>query len=398
MSQHDDNMLPEIRFNRFEEVWQELTLDRTANFRRGSFPQPYGLKKWYDGPGAMPFVQVVDVNKDLSLVEKTKQQISRAAQSRSVFVEQGTVVVTLQGSIGRVAVLQYDAYVDRTLLIFREYTYDTNMHFWAYLIQRKFDIEKQWAPGGTIKTITKEALSAFKVVFPSFQEQTQIGSYFKSLDRMIGLHQWKHDKLVTLKQAMLQKMFPQDGATVPEIRFKGFERGWGKRKIVELFKVTRGDVLAATKTSSKKSQASPYPVYSSQTKNDGLMGYYHRYLFQDAITWTTDGANAGTVCYREGKFYSTNVNGVLLSDDGYANRAVAEALNQEAWRHVSHVGNPKLMNNVMGQIEIPIACEIEEQQKISAYFSKLDELISKHSNQIEKLKIIKAACLDKMFV
>ena len=62
------------------------------------------------------------------------------------------------------------------------------------------------------------------------REQTQIGAYFKSLDRMIGLHQRKHDKLVTLKQAMLQKMFPQDGATTPEIRFKGFEGDWEEEK------------------------------------------------------------------------------------------------------------------------------------------------------------------------
>ena len=128
------------------------------------------------------------------------------------------------------------------------------------------------------------------------------------------------------------------------------------------------------------------------------MGYYKSYLFENAITWTTDGANAGTVCYREGKFYSTNVNGVLLSDRGYANRAVSESLNQEAWKHVSHVGNPKLMNNVMSQIKIYVPIAIAEQQKIGTYFRMLDELISKHAIQLQKLQQIKSACLEKMFV
>jgi type I restriction enzyme S subunit len=82
------------------------------------------------------------------------------------------------------------------------------------------------------------------------------------------------------------------------------------------------------------------------------MGYYKDYLYSDAITWTTDGANAGTVRMRSGKFYCTNVCGVLLSDDGYANKAVTEALNNIAWKYVSHVGNPKLMNNVMSEIVI----------------------------------------------
>jgi restriction endonuclease S subunit len=74
-----------------------------------------------------------------------------------------------------------------------------------------------------------------------------------------------------------------------------------------MFKVTRGYVLAATLTEEKKSEEMKYPVYSSQTKDNGLMGYYKDYLYEDAITWTTDGANAGTVNFRAGKFYCTNV-------------------------------------------------------------------------------------------
>ena len=117
----------------------------------------------------------------------------------------------------------------------------------------------------------------------------------------------------------------KENKNIPEIRFEGFEGEWIQKEIKELFKITRGEVLAATETSQVKTGFMTYPVYSSQTKNNGLMGYYHDYLFENAITWTTDGANAGTVKYRKGKFYSTNVNGVLLSDDGYANQAIAES-------------------------------------------------------------------------
>ena len=101
---------------------------------------------------------------------------------------------------------------------------------------------------------------------------------------------------------------------------KGFSLGsfavsWEQRKVSELFRVTRGYVLAATQTETAKTDQKPYPVYSSQTKDKGLMGYYKDYLYEDAITWTTDGANAGTVNYRAGKFYCTNVCGVLLSNE-----------------------------------------------------------------------------------
>lgn len=199
--------IPEIRFVGFNDDWEERKLGDHAKYRRGSFPQPYGNKEWYDGEGAMPFVQVVDVTNKLTLVENTKQKISKLAQSKSVFVPKGKVVVTLQGSIGRVAITQYDSFVDRTLLIFEDYEKETDERFWAYTIQKKFEIEKLKAPGGTIKTITKEALSSFDVHLPKFEEQQKIGSFFKKLDDTIALHQRKIDELKSMKKSMLQKMF-----------------------------------------------------------------------------------------------------------------------------------------------------------------------------------------------
>jgi type I restriction enzyme S subunit len=184
---------------------------------------------------------------------------------------------------------------------------------------------------------------------------------------------------------------------VPELRFKGFTDDWEERKIKDIFKITRGQVLAATETSEEKSDISPFPVYSSQTKNNGLMGYYKDYLFDTAITWTTDGANAGTVSYRSGRFYSTNVNGVLISDKGYTNKAISEILNLEAWKWVSHVGNPKLMNNVMGDISIMIPSSFEEQDRLSDFLNQLDDTIALHQRKLDLLKEQKKGFLQKMF-
>ena len=122
----------------------------------------------------------------------------------------------------------------------------------------------------------------------------------------------------------------------------------------------------------------PYPVYSSQTKSDGLMGYYKDYLYENAITWTTDGANAGTVKYRNGKFYCTNVCGVLLTKEFKANPMFAEILNKVAKNYVSYVGNPKLMNNVMAEIKIMISTNEKEQTQIGNFFQSFDTLITLH--------------------
>ena len=183
----------------------------------------------------------------------------------------------------------------------------------------------------------------------------------------------------------------------PKIRFEGYEEDWEQRKVSEMFKVTRGYVLPATDTSEEKNDEMPYPVYSSQTKDNGLMGYYSDYLYENAITWTTDGANAGTVNYRDGKFYCTNVCGVLLSDKIEVSKAVAEALNKVAKRYVSYVGNPKLMNNVMADIPISMSTSKEEREVISSYFTNIDNLITLHQRKCEETKKLKKYMLQKMF-
>ena len=203
----NNEKVPELRFPGFTEDWEQRKLGEVATYRRGSFPQPYGKREWYDGNGAMPFVQVADVSDEMNLVEDTKQKISILAQPMSVFAKQNSVLVTLQGSIGRVAIMQYEAFVDRTILIFEKYKVEVDKTFWAYIIKQKFIDEARKAPGGTIKTITKEALSDFDLSIPKYQEQKQIGTYLRNLDHLITLHQRKLDNLKELKKGLLQQMF-----------------------------------------------------------------------------------------------------------------------------------------------------------------------------------------------
>jgi type I restriction enzyme S subunit len=198
---------PILRFEGFNDDWEGRKLENSADYIRGSFPQPYGNKEWYGGTNAKPFVQVVDVNTNMRLNKKTKEQISVLAQPKSRFVPSDSIVVTLQGSIGRVAITQYDSYVDRTLLIFTKYKVPVDKYFWAYSIQNIFRIEKQKAPGGTIKTITKRALSSFEVSLPVQEEQKKIGTLLKNIDDIITSQQEEVSKLKKIKKSLLQQMF-----------------------------------------------------------------------------------------------------------------------------------------------------------------------------------------------
>lgn len=163
-----------------------MALADICSFRRGSFPQPYGEEKWYGGEGAMPFVQVVDVANDLKLVNDTKNKISKLAQPMSVFVPKETVIVSIQGSIGRVAITQYDSYVDRTLAIFSDYKTDISKRYFAYQLQRVFGIEKEFARGSTIKTITKEEFAKFVIPVPPLEEQERIVSILDKFDALVN--------------------------------------------------------------------------------------------------------------------------------------------------------------------------------------------------------------------
>ena len=183
----------------------------------------------------------------------------------------------------------------------------------------------------------------------------------------------------------------------PLIRFKGYTKAWQTYQIKSIFKLTRGNILSTTNISTDKADEMTYPVYSSQTKDNGLLGYYNTFLYEDAITWTTDGANAGTVNYRGEKFYCTNVCGVLLSDKMQANQMIAEALNNIAKNYVSYVGNPKLMNNVMADIKIKLPTQEEERLCISRLFRAIDSLISIQKRKCNTLINIKNSFLDKMF-
>ena len=215
---------PCIRFKGFSDAWEQRKLGEVAIYRRGSFPQPYGKKEWYDGNGAMSFVQVADVTDEMNLVENTKQKISTLAQPMSVYADKNSVLVTLQGSIGRVAITQYGAFIDRTVLIFEKYKEPINILFWAYIIKQKFIEEAHKAPGGTIKTITKEALSDFDLLLPKYDEQSRVGTFFKQLDNLITLHQCESCKKVVAVQSPFARR-----------NLSKWTDSWEQRKFDELY-------------------------------------------------------------------------------------------------------------------------------------------------------------------
>ncbi|GAA7280109.1 restriction endonuclease subunit S [Helicobacter pylori] len=189
------------RLKGFNQAWQRVRLG-TYKYRRGSFPQPYGNPQWYSDNG-MPFVQVYDVGENFKLTQKTKQKISKIAQPMSVFVPKNSVIITLQGTIGRVALTQYDCYCDRTILIFDNNTLnDVNKYFFVLSLFTKFEEEKRKADGSIIKTITKQTLKDFEILLPPLNEQIAIANILSALDSEIISLKNKKRQFDNIKKAL----------------------------------------------------------------------------------------------------------------------------------------------------------------------------------------------------
>jgi restriction endonuclease S subunit len=170
---------------------------------------------------------------------------------------------------------------------------------------------------------------------------------------------------------------------------------WRLVKVSTIATVGRGRVISHREIA--RALTPTYPVYSSQTSSNGVMGYLDSYDFDgEYVTWTTDGANAGTVFHRNGRFSCTNVCGTIKVDRNDA-RFVSLILSRIAPRYVSRqLGNPKLMNDVMKQVEIPLPHSIAEQRAIAAALSDADKLLSGLDRLIAKKRDLKQAAMQEL--
>lgn len=386
--------IPEIRFKGFEWEWEEKRLGDIAEINpKSTLPDEFLYVDLESVLGTRL------INSRVEYINTAPSRAQRLAKYGDVFYQ--TVRPYQKNNFLFDIVDSNFEFVFSTGYAQLRTTDLVNNNYIFQSIQREVFVNEVMlrCTGTSYPAINSTELSKIKVGIPKdLKESEKIGDVLRTIDNIINKIIEKIEKLQSYKQSMLQKMFPKEGEKVPEIRFEGFEGEWEEKLIKNIFKVTRGNVLSTKNISACKSNRCIYPVYSSQTQNNGLLGYYNEFLFENAITWTTDGANAGTVKFRKGKFYSTNVNGVLLSEEGYANYCISEILNREAYKHVSYVGNPKLMNNVMEKIKIKIPNSIDEQEKISEIIEKIDKKITLQQEKLDTYKNLKKTLLDKMFV
>ena len=272
------------------------------------------------------------------------------------------------------------------------------------------------AQGKSVVHIHNEEIKNLVLPFPIKDEQNKIASYFCQLDNLITLHQRKYDKLVMSKKSMLEKMFPKNGQTKPEIRFSGFIDDWEQRKLGELGSLKNGmnfskkamgigfpfvnlqnifgnnviDVSNLGKAMASDSQLKDYNLLNGDVlfvrSSVKLEGVGEAALVPQTLDNTT--YSGFIIRFRDEYGLDNNFKRFVFGIESVRNQIMSQATNS---------ANKNISQSVLENLELAIPSK-SEQQKIGAYFSNLDHLITLHQRELEKLKKIKLSMLEKMFV
>ncbi len=266
-----------------------------------------------------------------------------------------------------------------------------------------------------VPSLSKTAINDIDILVPVYEEQRVLGRLFSEIDHIITLHQRKYSRLCNVKKSMLEKMFPKDGASMPEIRFAGFTDAWEQRKLGDYCDMYNGD-RSSKYPNADDMVSDGIPFINAGDLENGTVNLMicnkiSREKYNDLggaklqrgdIVYClrgTLGKNAFIDNFDEGTVASSlvalrpkNINGkylyfILNSNIEYRQRIVRD----------EGAAQPNLSAKSVSEYIIPAPSE-EEQQQISACFSKLDTLITLHQRELERLQNIKKACLEKMFV
>ena len=266
------------------------------------------------------------------------------------------------------------------------------------------------AQGKSVVHIHNTDIQEVTIAYPSRTEQDRIVSVFRQLDNLITLHQRKFEKLTNVKKSMLEKMFPQNGSSYPEIRFKGFTDPWEQREV--------GDLLIERSQQAPMSDEYPLMAFIA---NEGVAPKGERYdrsaLVTDTVSklykktekgdfiYSSNNLETGSIGLNKyGKACISPVYSIFeptgIADSDFLGRRLVrkDFINAMVkWRQGVIYGQWRIHESDFLKIEITVP-SVEEQRKIGAYLDQLDNLITLHQRELEKLQNIKKSMLEKMFV
>jgi len=407
--------VPTIRFNGFDDQWSLVKLGKISS----TFTDGDWIESKDQSSEGIRLVQTgnIGVNKFINKENTTKWisfETFNKLKCKEIF--EGDILISrLPEPAGRSTILprlktKAITSVDCTIVRLKdEYTNTFINQFLS--TNNYFKRVNNLLAGGTRQRISRSNLYHIDFFICSKIEQTQIGNFFKTLDSQINSQEQKHQKLINLKRAMLEKMFPKEGADLPEIRFKGFTEKWEEKKLGDVVEFYSGLTYSPKDVKDSKHTL---VLRSSNVKNNNIVLNDNVYVDNNVINSSNVKKGDIIVVVRNG---SRNLIGKHAEIKAEMPNTVIGAFMTGVRYNISNFLNAILDSNRFTiEIEKNLGATInqitngsfkamlfrfpslEEQQKIGEYFEKLDNLIQKSQVQIGKYKNIKQALLQKMFV
>lgn len=408
---------PKIRFKGFTKDWEQRKFSELVTIERGGSPRPIDKFITNDENG-LNWVKIGDAPEQGNYITQTAEKIRPEGLSKTREVHPGDLILSNSMSFGRPYIMAIDGCIHDGWLAIRDTKKNFDLKFLCTLLgtDGMLNQYKAMAAGSTVNNLNKELVGGTTVAFPMVEEQIKIGDYFTTLDHLITLHQRKCEQTKKLKKYMLQKMFPQNGAKVPEIRFDGFTYDWEQRKLNEVAeKICVGFVGTCEKFYTDESGI---PMYRTGNLNglslnrDDLKyvtNEFHQHnqksqLKAGDILIARHGDSGKAVNY-ENSEEANCLNIVIIRPDfkkcNY--KFLTNCINSpECQKHIKSLsaGSTQAVINTseIEKLGVVIPANIDEQNRIARYFSTLDHLITLHQRKCDELKKMKKYMLQNMFI
>ncbi|WP_270329890.1 restriction endonuclease subunit S [Lactococcus petauri] len=397
---------PELRFKGFSDDWEERKLGDLANIVRGASPRPIQDSKWFDKDSDIGWLRISDVTDQNGRIHHLEQRISKLGQEKTRVLKEPHLLLSIAATVGKPLVNYVKTGVHDGFLIFLNPSFEREFMFqWLEMFRPNW---KKYGQPGSQVNLNSELVRNQEIPLPSIEEQQKIGSFFKQLDDTIALHQRKLDKLKQLKQGYLQQLFPKPGETVPKIRFANFEGEWEERKLKQLGEIQTGNT-PSTKDSSNYAKngilwVTPTDIdsliISDTAKKLSEKGQTKARIAKAGSILVTSIASIGkNALAKTDMGFNQQINSLTPSseNDSYflltQSEKWSEMMQRNAAAGTMQIVNKSEFSNIV--TEVP---KLDEQGQIGNFFAKLDQTITLQLSKINKLKSIKQALLQKMFI
>lgn len=395
-----NNKMPVIRFSGYTNVWEQYKLSDITEVIMGQSPSS---KNYTDNPNDDILVQGNADLKDGKVVPRLwTKEITKT-------IDKGGIILTVRAPVGDVAKTDYKVVLGRGVAGIKGNDY-------IYQFLQKLQYNRYWvslSSGSTFESINSNDIKDLIIDIPSIEEQTKISMLLNNVNSIITLHQRKLEKLKLTKKALLQKLFPQNGSKLPELRFKGFTDAWEQCKLGDIATFSKGNGYS-------KSDLAPsgepiilygrlYTNYETTIRNvDTFVELKDKSVISQggevivpASGETAEDISRASVVKNQGIIIGGDLNVIKVNHLLNPTFLALTISNGEQQKELSKRAQGKsvvhLHNSDLQEVNLTFPL-LNEQKEISSLFEKMDSVITLHHRKLEMLKNVKKGLLQKMFV